>query len=172
MHLWQTEAWQKIVRPIAWAVLVLLLVRIGLRAAMHSVTEPAGRNGDVAAAVFDKLEQGVVVAEPVGEVAAQFAVRNAGQRRLVIQLVRRACCEPAVEPLVLAPGQSGALTVRVAAADLMRQGEHRQAVTTNDPRQPEIWLTMKLANEPTPAALAAARSSPRAADRSVLVKRP
>ena len=172
MHWLKLHGWKKIVRPLAWAVLVLLVVRIGLRAAIHSVTEPAGQSGDAPAAQFEKLEQAVFVTQAEGEVSAKFAVRNVGQRRLVIQQQRRACCEPRAEPLILAPGESGAVTVTASAEQLVQQGEHRQALTTNDPRGPEVWLTLKLANEPTPATRSAANAAARAADRSVLVKRP
>ncbi len=173
MQWWPKDGWQRIVRPLAWVVLVLLLARIGLRAAVHSVTQPASREGEVAAAHFDKLEQGVVVTDAEGEVAADFVVRNAGQHRLVVRLLRRACCDPpAPEPLILDPGASGKLTVRASAADLLKRGEYRQALTTNDPRSPEVWLTLKLANEPTPAIRPTAATLPEGAGRSVLVKRP
>jgi hypothetical protein len=167
------KSWHKILRPVAWAVLVLVLTRIGLRAAIHFVTQPAGREGEVAAAQFSRLEQAVIVAGGEGDVAADFNVRNAGRRRLIVRLFKRACCDPpGPETLMLAPGQTGTLTVRAPAADLLNRGEFRQAVTTNDPRRPEVWLTLRMANEPTPAPRPAAATAAGASDRSVLVKRP
>ncbi len=167
------QHWQKVVRPLAWAVLVLLVARIGLRAAIHSVTQPAAAQGDVPVAQFDKLEQSIVVTSGQDEAAADFTVRNSGQHRLVVRLVKRACCDPpAPEPLLLAPGESGKLTVRAPAADLLQHGEFRQALSTNDPRNPEVWVTLKLANEPTPATREAATAPAGATGRSVLVKKP
>ena len=165
--------WQTVVRPIAWAVLVLVVARIGLRAALHSVTQPAGSEGDVPAAQFEILEKKVGVSSAEGEVEADFTVRNAGRHRLVVQLLRRACCDPPAQgPLLLAPGASGTLTVRAPAADLLKHGQFRQALSTNDPRNPELWLTLKLAGDSTQSAPPTATTGSRPADRSVLVKRP
>lgn len=170
--------WQKIVRPLAWVVLVLLIARIGLRAAIDSATKPAGTSGAVPAAQFQPPTREVVVREDDAEIAALFHVRNAGQRRLVVSQLRRACCDPAgPEPLILEAGASGHVSVETTAAELLAKGEFRQGFTTNDPRLPEVWLTLKLANQPTRATdpTPVVRPGPAAvppASRSVLVKRP
>jgi hypothetical protein len=167
------QHWQKIVRPVAWVILVLVLTRIGLRAAIESVTRPAGAVDEVPAARFDVLEQGVVVGPDDFDVAAQFSVHNAGQRRLVVRQLRRACCDPpGPEPLILDAGASGTLTVQTPAAELLKKGEFRQGFGTNDPRQPEVWLTLKLANEPTPAVRPNSESAAASPGRSVLVNKP
>jgi|GEM_PF-6801730 len=167
------QRWQKIVRPLAWAVLVLLVARIGLRAAIDSVTKPAGTRADVPAAQFESLERQVVVGPNDTEIVEQFAVRNLGQHRLVVRQFRRACCDPpGPGPLILEAGESGTLTVKVSAADLIRKGEHRQGIGTNDPRQPEVWLTLKLANQPTPAIRPETEATAASDGHSVLVKRP
>jgi len=165
---------QKVVRPLAWVVLILVLTRIGLRAAIESVTQPAASADAVPAARFDVLEQGVLVGPHDEDATAQFALHNAGQRRLVVRQLRRACCDPpGPPPLILDPGASGMLTVETPAGDLLKNGEFRQGFATNDPRQPEVWLTLKLANEPTPAVRPTSTTAAAAsAGRSVLVNKP
>jgi hypothetical protein len=164
---------QKVVRPLAWVVLILVLTRIGLRAAIVSVTQPAASADAVPSARFDTLAQGVVVGPHDTQVEAQFALHNAGQRRLVVRQLRRACCDPpGPEPLILEAGESGILTVQAPAADMFKHGEFRQGFGTNDPRQPEVWLTLKLANEPTPAVRPASTTAAASSGRSVLVNKP
>jgi len=167
------QYWQKIVRPLAWVVLILVLTRIGLRAAIVSVTQPAASADAVPSAQFDALEQGVLVGPNDTQVQGQFTLHNAGQKRLVVRQLRRACCDPpGPPPLVLDAGASGTLTVETQAGDLLKNGEFRQGFGTNDPRLPEVWLTLKLANEPTPAVRPASTTAAAAAGRSVLVNRP
>jgi len=168
------QYWQKIVRPLAWVVLILVLTRIGLRAAIESVTKPAASAGAVPSARFDVLEQGVLVGPNDENATALFTLSNAGQHRLVVRQMRRACCDPpGPPPLVLDPGASGTLTVQTPAGDLLAHGEFRQGFSTNDPRLPEVWLTLKLANEPTPAVRPTSTTAAAAASgRSVLINRP
>jgi hypothetical protein len=169
------QHWQKIVRPLAWVVLILVLTRIGLRAAIESVTKPAASADAVPAARFDVLEHAVVVGPQDEDATAEFALSNAGERRLVVRKSRRACCDPpGPPPLILDAGESGTLTVQTPAGDLLKHGEFRQGFGTNDPRLPEVWLTLRLANEPTPAVRPTSTTSSSAASsgRSVLVNRP
>ena len=84
--------WHKIVRSLAWVALILVLTRIGLQVAIMSVTQPAASAGAVPSARFDVLEKTVLVGTHDTQVQAQFALHNAGQRRLVVRQLRRACC--------------------------------------------------------------------------------
>ena len=165
--------WQKVVRSLAWVALILVLTRIGLQVAILSVTSPAGAEGEKPAAVFDVRQQEVLVGPEDTDVSARFPVHNVGQRRLVVRYLRRACCDPpAPEPLILNPGEKGEVTVQAPAAQLLEQGEIRRGFGTNDPRQPEVWLTIALANQPTPAERPRPETAAASPSRSVLVNKP
>jgi len=83
----------------------------------------------------------------VGEnapLAARFAVRNAGRRRLVIRRQNGGCCgEPeSNQALIVAPGGSAELVTTVEAGAHWGKVEKRVAYATNDPARPQFELVL------------------------------
>ena len=164
---------KRILLALLTAALALVAVQIAFRYAVEMVAKPSAEAGARPALVIDVFERPVLVAPLDTHVRAVFPVSNTGQRRLVINPMRRPCCDPpGPPPLVLEPGESGELIVQAPTAELLQAGQFRQGFGTNDPRRPEFWLTVRLANEPTPAAREGLSKESRLPDRSVLVKRP
>ena len=166
------QRWKKIAGPLAAAILALVVVRIAFRTAVDMVATPTEAATDRPTLVMEASERPVLIAPTDTSVRAAFPVSNDGRHRLVVNPIRRPCCDPpGPPPLILEPGQSGELIVEAPARELLERGHVTQGFGTNDPRRPELWLTLRLANEPTPAPRPADASTVRPG-RSVLVKRP
>lgn len=167
------QRWKKIAGPLAAAILALVVVRIAFRTAVEMVSKPSAEFGERPALVIETFERPVLVAPTDTSVRAVFPISNTGQHRLIVNPVRRPCCDPpGPPPLILEPGQAGELTVEAPARELLERGQVTKGFGTNDPHRPELWLTLRMANEPTPASHPADATAASLPGRSVLVKRP
>ena len=90
------------------------------------------------------------VAVDIGNVGAEetlkvdFAVRNMGDRRLVINQIGQACgCEEAGTTLCVSPGHSGHLTVVLETGLTEGQIERVTDFSTNDPSHPTFSLKLR-----------------------------
>src|SRR5687768_2004751 len=134
-----------IVKGVVLAAALLFVFGLGLRAAVQVVSHPQTGQEGPPVVQLDLTEREIDPPQGSEPVRVEFAVANAGGRRLVIHSLRRACCDgPAPEPTVLAPGKSGELVVEIDPATLLQRGQHTDGFGTNDPRLPEFWLTVRL----------------------------
>jgi hypothetical protein len=174
------QYWRTTLCCLAIGSLSMIGTRVALRAAIEIVCGPASEHDRSPAVQLRFTEQEVPVEAtgarmPVAQLTIAFPLKNAGQRRLVVQPVRRPCCDPpGREPTILDPGESTSLVLKVDPAELLKSSEYSQAFNTNDPRRPKFRLTVRPTPTPTPTLAAGPSSSldGQGVLKSVLVKRP
>ena len=103
---------------------------------------PQGVSGPIAVLPETQRDFGPVAAGAV--LLARFSVKNAGTRRLVLELESEGCCDEPSDrrQIVVPPGLSRVIEVRVDTNQW--HGRMRQVVhyTTNDPSKPRLTLTL------------------------------
>lgn len=82
----------------------------------------------------------------LGKVSGSFKFKNAGAGVLKVDPPKPSCgCTDAkVEPDVLAPGQSGEITYNIKLDHATGQVQKHISIYSNDPKNPDIQLTMQL----------------------------
>jgi len=92
---------------------------------------------------FGRVVQGDVLRE-------EFAIKNAGTRRLVVQRNTGGCCGQPVETqaIMVAPGESATLPVEWDTAAMAGDAQHVVQFTTNDPKLPSFSLTLRADVQP------------------------
>jgi hypothetical protein len=82
----------------------------------------------------------------LGKVSGSFKFKNAGDGVLKVDPPKPSCgCTDAkVAPDVLAPGQSGEITYNIKLDHAMGQVQKHISIYSNDPKNPDVQLTMQL----------------------------
>ena len=134
-------------RPIALfgaSLVTVGVVGVAYWTASARLTDRAASNPHPRAVLcFNQREFGTV---RQGEMLlAQFPIRNAGNRRLVVSRQGKPCCDPSadVSPIIVKPGEMRLLNVRVDTMQWFGQLSHSDRFTTNDPSLPSFELTVR-----------------------------
>jgi hypothetical protein len=155
-------------RSLAAALIVVVClagtVRLGLCWVVEMVASPqpvTTKAGPHLQLVTDQLDLGDVSSRQ--PLAARFVIANTGTQPLVFRRAGQGCCGRDVPPptTTIEPGRTGEIVLELAPAELA-DGQQRFGFLTNDPAQPEFWLTVR--RQASPAA-------PPREEHSVLVKR-
>jgi Protein of unknown function (DUF1573) len=96
--------------------------------------------------VIDDLEKDLGHVSVGERISVEFALSNAGDRRLILQNVESSCeCVSGEPSIVVASGKSKALKVKFRAQEATGQMQIETSYSTNDPERPLLTLTV-LAN--------------------------
>jgi hypothetical protein len=136
-------------RTIITAILLLaatlVLARCAARWAVNQIAdpEPLAETAGRVQLVIDEQDVGLV---PQGmPLEVEFAVANAGSEPLVLRQAPRECCrgEGELPAFTIEPGDTGEVTARLSADELLGRGRKHIRFFTSDATSPELWLTIR-----------------------------